>query len=154
MFTSSVQTDKAIREDLARFAAPLKRISINWRPDGIFASAYLETNHAAVDEWMDFQRFLNGHFASGVIIRQLLDSRAGIAPVAYTVQSSNKAISESPNGPTHWVAVITSKRDNSLMQAGMSLMNCLRSRIKLRNFGAEQYDEAITWLLSINNRSK
>ena len=142
----SINTEADSRTDLARLTSSFKALSVDWRPDGIFVLTYLRPSKDASDEAATTQRWFNEHFAGKPAIMQIADVRGGMPPISYNIQKINEVLASYPNGPVLWVATIVAGRDNIFVQGGMSLINRIRNRLKVRTFAGNQYEAAIEWL--------
>jgi len=142
----STITEADIRTDLTRLTSQFKALSVEWRPDGIFVLTYLKPSREATDEAATTQRWFNEHFSEKPALMQIADVRGGMPPISYNIQKINDVLASYPNGPVLWVATIVAGRDNIFVQGGMSLINRIRNRLKVRTFAGDQYEAAIEWL--------
>ena len=143
---TSVKSEEDIRTDLARLTNSFGALKVEWRPDGIFVLTYLKPSREASDEAALTQRWFNETFSGKPTVMQIADVRAGMPPISYNIQKINEVLASYPTGPVLWVATIVAGRDNIFIQGGMSLINRIRNRLKIRTFAGNQYDAAIDWL--------
>jgi hypothetical protein len=117
-------------------------------PEGIHKMTYHAVGRDAVNAYFaHFERAIS-ETADGAVIRCITDGRLikQTQPVTYLLSRTRIALHRHPHRPIFRVGIVS--QDNSMVPIMDNLFRMIaRGRDKLRFFGANQYQEAVDWLL-------
>jgi hypothetical protein len=113
--------------------------------NGIHEFVMLETSRGAVDDFIDSAREMMEAAGDSVPTPTLFDTQVGIQPINYIFTEIRNLMKEHPTTEQGKLAMIM--RPNALLTAIKALMNMF-PKMKVKFFGPEERDDAITWLLA------
>ena len=130
--------------------AAYKHIVVSDQPSGIHEVKFINVTPDALKELVAYQGVLVKKVPAEPIIRQLHDYRVGLPPISLAIREIRRLVAEPEFAKRHFrIALIYPRRQQALMQPLTTLFRMAQIRnIKTRAFPEQDYNAAITWLLT------
>ena len=126
-----------------------QHMNVELRTDGIHVLHFRDMRKAVIDEWYDYQSYLNIVTPCEGNLLQMLVIHDEMPPITYMLQKTRALYVQFPVMPRHSAAIVYPMRHSILIQASMSMLNTIPdARQTSRFFLESKSSEALTWLLS------